>query len=224
MQRFNDPAAVARYAADTPRKVPGLADLHRMALLLLSETAPADARILVLGAGGGLELKAFAGARPQWRLVGVDPSDAMLELARQTLGPMASQASLVHGYVDDAPEGPFHGAVCLLTLHFLPRPERLHALRELRRRLAPGAALVVAHHTAPQPGGALPWLARSVAFAAEGDAFDLGQAAASARAMAQHLPLLSPADEEMLLREAGFTDIALFYAALTFRGWVARGA
>ena len=35
------------------------------------------------------------------------------------------------------------------------------------------------------------------------------------------LPLLSPDDEEALLREAGFTDVTLFYAAFTFRGWVA---
>ena len=57
---FTDPAAVASYARDTPRKVPGLADLHRMAMLLLAEQAPAAAHVLVVGAGGGLELKAFA--------------------------------------------------------------------------------------------------------------------------------------------------------------------
>ena len=34
---FTDPAAVASYARDAPRKVPGLADLHRMAMLLLAE-------------------------------------------------------------------------------------------------------------------------------------------------------------------------------------------
>lgn len=46
-------------------------------------------------------------------------------------------------------------------------------------------------------------------------------AAASAAAMAQQLPLLSPADEETVLREAGFSVVALFYAGFTFRGWVA---
>jgi len=57
---FSDPEAVARYAEGPPRFVPGFADLHRMAALLLAERAPEDARVLVLGAGGGLELKAFA--------------------------------------------------------------------------------------------------------------------------------------------------------------------
>ncbi len=52
---FANPAAVASYTADTPRKVPGLADLHRMVMLLLAEDAPGDAHILVVGAGGGME-------------------------------------------------------------------------------------------------------------------------------------------------------------------------
>ena len=40
-------------------------------------------------------------------------------------------------------------------------------------------------------------------------------------AMRDRLPFLSPEDDEALLREAGFAGVILFYAALTFRGWVA---
>ena len=68
---FSDAQAVTRYAEDPSRKVPGFADLQRMATLLLEERAPEDARILVLGAGGGLELKVFAMAHPGWRFDGV---------------------------------------------------------------------------------------------------------------------------------------------------------
>ena len=60
---FANPVAVASYAEDAPRKVPGLADLHRMAMLLLSERAQQAAHILVVGAGGGMELKAMAEAQ-----------------------------------------------------------------------------------------------------------------------------------------------------------------
>jgi tRNA (cmo5U34)-methyltransferase len=45
--------------------------------------------------------------------------------------------------------------------------------------------------------------------------------AKAAEAIGERLPVLSPADDEALLREAGFADVSLFYAALTFRGWVA---
>jgi tRNA (cmo5U34)-methyltransferase len=215
---FADAAAVASYAADTQRKVPALADLHRMATLLLAESAPEAAHVVVVGAGGGLELAAMAAARPGWRFTGVDPSPAMLDLARQAVAPFADRIQLVNGTIDQAAAGPFDGATCLLTLHFLERDERLRTLREIRRRLRPGANFVAAHH-AP-PGDAEHWIARSVAFGG-GAIPDPASAAASAKLMTQRLPLLTPAVEEDLLREAGFMDVALFYAALSFRGWVA---
>src|SRR3546814_7783683 len=103
-----------------------------MAMLLLAERTPDDARILVLGAGGGLEIKAFAEARPGWRFDGVDPSAEMLDLARVTLGPLAARAALHHGVIDSAPEGPFDAATCILTLHFRSE-EHTSALQSLMR-------------------------------------------------------------------------------------------
>ena len=64
LKRFSDPNAVKEYSNGVKRFLPGCDALHRMAGVLLSETAPQNAHILVLGAGGGLELKAFAGALP----------------------------------------------------------------------------------------------------------------------------------------------------------------
>lgn len=212
---------VGRYAEDTPQRVPGFADLHRMAMLLLAEHAPEAADILVLGAGGGLELKAFAEAQPDWRFVGVDPARAMLDLAHSALGPCLARVRLVHGLIGDAPPGPFDGAACLLTLHFLEEAERLHTLRELRGRLAPGAPLVIAHHSYPANENAARWLTRSAAFANR-SGIDFAHASASGAAMAQRLPVLSAAEDEALLAQAGFSGIALFYAGFSFRGWVAR--
>lgn len=113
--QFSDPEFVSQYAKGPPRFVPGYSDLHRMLTLLLAESVPRDARILVVGAGGGLELKSFAGSQPEWTYDGVDPAAEMLKLAKQTLGPLASRAQLHEGYINDAPEGPFDGATCLLT-------------------------------------------------------------------------------------------------------------
>ena len=221
MTGFDDPAAVARYAENPPRLVPGFSDLQRMTRLLLAETAPADGRILVVGAGGGLELRAFAEAQPGWRFVGVDPSAEMLKLARLTLGPLAERVELTEGYIDSAPEGPFDGASCLLTLHFVPLAERLATLKEIRRRLKPGAAFVVAHHSLPDGPARGVWLDRFAAFATD-NGVDLDKASGGARALGERLPILTPEVEIDLLRAAGFADPQLFYAAFTFRGWVAR--
>jgi tRNA (cmo5U34)-methyltransferase len=215
---FSDAAAISSYATDTPRKVPGLPGLHRMAELLLAEAAPAAAHVLVVGAGGGLELASLAAAQPAWRFTGVDPSAAMLELARHAVAPFAERVQLVPGLIDQAPAGPFDGATCLLTLHFLERHERLRTLREMHRRLRPGARLVVAHHSPP---GSNPerWMARSVAFGASAGT-DQASIAAAGQRMVERLPLLQPQEDEELLRAAGFVEVEMFYAALSFRGWV----
>lgn len=218
---FSDPDAVARYAEGPVRQVPGFHALQRMTALLLDERVPARGRVLVVGAGGGLELKVFAGHRPGWRFTGVDPSAPMLALARTTLGEDAARVELHEGYVDTAPDGPFDAATCLLTLHFLPEAERRDTLRQIRRRLRPGAPLVVAHHSVPQARDArLRWLHRYAAFG-HGTDGDRDKARATVEAIDQRLPLLAPERDEALLAEAGFVDVELFYAAFTFRGWVA---
>lgn len=160
---FDDPQAVARYAEGPPRLVPGFADLQRMTRLLIAERAPQDARVLVVGAGGGLELKVFAENHPGWNFDGVDPSAEMLKLAEATLGPLVSRV-------------------------------RLHAERDL-------------------------WLSRYVSFAIS-SGVDPASVANARTAIAAQLPILAPEQDEASLREAGFTDVTLFYAGFTFRGWV----
>jgi tRNA (cmo5U34)-methyltransferase len=218
---FTDRDAVARYRDGPPRQVPGFADLHRMTDLLLAERTPDDGRVLVLGAGGGLELEHLAAAHSGWEFDGIDPSAQMLRLAETTTEPFAARIRLHEGYVDSAPAGPFHAAVCLLTLHFIPAAERLETLRQLRRRLKPGGPLVVAHHSFPtQPPGRDIWLARYAAYGV-GSGFPADRMAKTVDAIRDRLPVLSPQDDEALMREAGLRDVSLFYAGLTFRGWVA---
>jgi tRNA (cmo5U34)-methyltransferase len=218
---FSDPQAVARYAEGPVMLVPGFHALQQMTALLLAESVPDEGHVLVLGAGGGLELKVFAEAQPGWHFVGVDPSAEMLKVAEATLGPLASRVDLIEGYIDAAPEGPFDGATCLLTLHFLPAEERLHTLRELRRRLKPGAPLVVAHHSFPQTEREKArWLDRYAAFAVS-SGISTSNASNAIEAIGARLPLLAPEQDVALLQEAGFETVELFYAGFTFKGWVA---
>jgi tRNA (cmo5U34)-methyltransferase len=221
LARFSDPHAVARYVEGPRRFVPGFADLHRMTALLIAERVPEDARMLVLGAGGGLELKAFAEAYPNWIFDGVDPASEMLKLAERTLGPLVSRARLHEGYIDDAPEGPFDAATCLLTLHFLPPGERRRTASEIRRRLKPGAPFVAAHSSFPQSDSERAvWLSRYAAFAVA-SGVEANQVQGMRAAVEAHLNLLSPEQDEAILRDAGFSDVTMFYAAFTWRGWVA---
>jgi tRNA (cmo5U34)-methyltransferase len=215
-----DTQAVARFTEGPPRFIPGYEGMQRMATLLLAERAPEDARVLVLGAGGGLELKTFAQAHPGWAFDGVDPAPDMLRLAEQVLGPLASRVRLHQGYIDDAPPGPFDAATCLLTLHYLPPEERRRTVAEVHRRLKPGAPFVVAHFSIPQGEGerAL-WLSRYTAFVLASGVPPDGAANARA-AIDTKLAVLTPAQDEAILRDAGFSNVGLFYAGFTFRGWV----
>lgn len=219
---FSNPEAVGSYAERPPRSVPGYHDMQRMTAILIAERTPEDARVLVLGAGGGLEMKTFAEAFPRWSFDGVDPAAAMLRLAEKTLGPLASRARLHEGYIDEAPTGPFDAATCLLTLQFLPPEERQRTAAQVRQRLKPGAPFVTAHFSFPQENEAerALWLSRYVAFITASGIEPSSAEKARATIDAQ-LSILTPEQDEAILREAGFSNVSLFYAAFTYRGWVA---
>ena len=213
--------SVNSYTEGPQRQVPGYLSLHRMTAMLLAERAPADGRIMVLGAGGGLELNALAAFSSGWSFDGIDPSADMLRLAERTTAPHAARIRLHAGYIGDAPAGPFDAATSLLTFHFIPREERLETLRQIRSRLKPEAPFVVAHISFPQTGPERSqWIARHVAFGMP-DGTDPARMEDSRRAIATRLAILAPEEEEAMLRDAGFSNASLFYAAFSFKGWVA---
>ncbi|MGV0744994.1 class I SAM-dependent methyltransferase [Mycolicibacterium sp. XJ870] len=218
---FSDPNSVATYADRPPKLVPGYYAMQRMAAILLAERVPARGRVLVLGAGGGLELSTFAQAHPEWTFDGVDPAPEMLRLAETTLGPLMSRVRLHEGYIDDAPPGPFDGAASLLTLQFLDPDERRRTAAQVRRRLRPGAPFVVAHFSFPYSNDddrAL-WLSRYAAFGTA-SGIDAATMADAHAAIDARLHILTPDEDEQVLRDAGFADVTPFYTAFTFRGWV----
>ena len=145
----------------------------------------------------------------------------MLRQAGQVVGEHAARIRLHQGYVDSAPEGPFEAATSLLTFHFIPREQRLETLRQIHRRLRPGAPFIVAHISFPQsePERSI-WIARHVAFGAP-DGTDPRQLESSRQAIATRLSILAPEEEEAMLHEAGFSHVSLFYAGFSFKGWVA---
>lgn len=222
MSSFSDPKAIVGYAENATRRVPGLNDIHRMSALLLAESTPLNGRVLVVGAGGGMELKFFAQSFPGWQFDGVDPSAEMLNLAKTSLGPLAPRVQLHHGYIDAAPKGPFDAASCLLTLHFTTEAERYRTLREIHARLKPGGVFVAMHYSISQnPAERDLWLSRCAAFAVS-SGVDPEQAKVTAVAIGKQLPILAPDQDEDLMRKAGFSDIDTFYVGLAFRGWVAH--
>ncbi|MEM7327522.1 MAG: methyltransferase domain-containing protein [Pseudomonadota bacterium] len=221
---FEDPDHAASYANGPARFVPGFAGLHKMAGVLIRETAPPDAKVLVHGAGGGLELQAFADQNPNWRLVGVDPARPMLEAARSRLGPLNKRVTLIHGFAEDAPGGPFDAATSFLTLHFLDAEARRKAVRQLVRRLKPGAPFITVHCSFPQsPAKRASWLTRHRDYVVASGVAP-AEAEAARQSISDDLELFDPELDEDILRQAGLQDVTMFYSAFTWRGWVGRAA
>lgn len=105
------------------------------------------ASLLFVGLGTGAELVPYSRFDvPGWRFTGVDPSEAMLAVARERLAAegLLARTHLHVGELHSLPPGPaFDGAQMLGVLHHVPAAERPGLLREVVRRLRPGAPLVV---------------------------------------------------------------------------------
>ena len=160
-------------------------------------------RVLDIGAGTGL-LTAEAGRRwPEARLIAVDPAEAMLEVIRARLREEAAgkRTELVAAPADalPLPDASVDLAVSSFVLQLVE--DRVAALREARRVLAPGGGL-----------GYVTWLARDAAFLpgqavdeALGGPSDTDWSGGAPRA--GDVPSLEEAERELV--EAGFREIVI---------------
>src|SRR6186713_1991353 len=87
---YEDPEVVRRYAQGPRAFVPGYEHMQRMAAQLVRERIGDSGEVLVLGAGGGLELETFATRSPHWNFLGVDPARGMLVAASDRIHAMGA--------------------------------------------------------------------------------------------------------------------------------------
>jgi tRNA (cmo5U34)-methyltransferase len=221
---FDQPARVARYIEQGPPAfAPGHAGMLQMAGVLLAERMPKEGRVLVVGAGGGLEIRHLARAAPGWHFVGVDPAPAMLDLARATAGPFADdRLTLIEGTVSDAPPGPFDAATCILVLGLIADDGAKQAtLSEISRRLKPNAPLVLVDQCIDCSAPDFELRLDRYAAYALASGVDADTVAGARRALATSTTMVGASRNEQLLAEASFKDIEVFYVGMAWRGWVA---
>jgi tRNA (cmo5U34)-methyltransferase len=119
--------------------------LELLVFLLANRLRP-GAALLDLGIGSGqVEEKLFT-LRPDIRVVGVDASEAMLDLARLRLGP--DRCRLIrHDLMDieslKAPDAPFQAAISVQTLHHLPQERQKDVVRFIHHHLEPGGLFLL---------------------------------------------------------------------------------
>ena len=223
---FVDSERVKRYIEQGPPAfAPGHGGMLQMIGVLLAERMPEDGRLLVIGAGGGLETRYLAGVEPGWRFVGVDPASAMLDLARATTGSVAGdRLELIGGTVLDAPAGPFDAATCILVMGLIPDDgSKLAMLRETRRRLKPGAPFILVDQCIDRSAPDAERRFDRYAAYARRSGVDAEIVAGARKAVGALESMVPASRNEQLLDEAGFRDVEVFYVGFAWRGWVAYG-
>ena len=195
------------------------------ACMLAASLGSADeARILVVGAGGtAQEIIAMSRLEPGWRFTAVDPSEPMLDAARQQLqaNDLLDSVDLHLGRVEDLPaDQPYDAATLIGVLHHLPGDAaKQQILRVIQRRLKPGAPLVVAGNQyayASQPLLLAAWGQRWRQHGASADEVKakLGKILQGAD------PPHSEAAVQTLLHDAGFGDATRFFSSLFWSAWL----
>lgn len=204
--------------------IPGYDASHAMAAVLLRDRLGEQGRILVVGAGGGVELAVFAQECAGWRFTAVDPSAEMLERAKRKLAALGAgeRVSWIQGTVEAAPREAFDAATAFLALHFVPDDgQRLAALREIHARLAPGAPFLVIDGCSDPRAPSFEEDLRLYAASARRNGAPAERVAGAVKMLHENVAFVSREREEALLREAGFRSARLFYVALWVHGWLA---
>ena len=101
-------------------------------------------RVLDVGSGTGNLTRAVAERWPGCTVIGVDPSAAFVEAARERTALVASRVSFEVGEAGDLPldDGSVDAALALLVLNFVPDADR--AVAQMRRVTRPGGVLAAA--------------------------------------------------------------------------------
>lgn len=217
-----------RYEALARRLIPGYRTLFPMFTALIEPDLPRGGRVLVVGAGTGIEIVHLKRARPDLRVHGIDPSEQMLALAARRVAEAGVDdgVSLQLGYASDVPATPpFDAATLINVLHFVPDDGGKGALlADIAGRVRPGGVFVFFD----LHGGDTPeehdrylsawrryWRIRDLP-PDEMREFD--------QRVREGIHFSPAARGIELAREAGFVEPERFYQSLLYGGWVFRRA
>lgn len=213
-------------AANYDQQWAGMAPIRDCLHLLLGALfsgLPANARILCVGAGTGVEMAYLAGRFPNWQFTALDPSGAMLDVCRQraTQDGFLSRCSFHQGYLETLPSEPtYDGATCLLVSQFLTdQSARAAFFQEIARRLKPGGVLANADLASDTDSPAYQTLLRSwLTLMSSSDvpqeAIDRARAA-----YAKDVAILPAQQVADLIESAGFAAPVQFFQAGLMHAW-----
>lgn len=220
---FNEEMAT-EYDKGVRRTLPTYDGLFRLTKAFLQNHLSDHDRLLVVGGGGGNELTAFSANHLEWRFTIVDPSEAMLSIAKskaERLG-ITERTEFIAGTVSDlTAENKYDGATCLLVLHFISeQSEKIDLLKKIRASLPAGAPFVLATMYGDENDASFQdlfnlWKAYWI------DSTKLTEAEVEEMESSVRSLSFLPANEiEALLKETGFHRITQFFQTNMFGAWI----
>ena len=126
--------------------IPGYQVIHELVRYLLEDNLPSTAKVLIAGTGTGQEILAYSKNNPEWLLVGFDPTESMLSVAKQKVqnGSLEKRVKLIQGFIHDVDESGFDAATTILVMQFLPdNGAKQQYLNEISSRLKSSAKLIL---------------------------------------------------------------------------------
>ncbi len=184
-----------------------------------------ESELLIVAAGTGAEILELGKANPDWRFLGVDPAQPMLDLAKEKIqaAGLIDRVSLFNGCVDDLPtDRLYDGATAAMVLHFVPDDGgKLKFLRAIASHLKSGAPLVVMDTcgdlSVPESRLLLDaWRHQQNLAGVKWE-----QVENDMNRRMQTIHLVSSNRIEQLLTEAGFFRIQRFFQIFMLGGWIA---
>lgn len=189
---------------------------------------PADARILCVGVGTGLEIAHLARTFPGWRFTAIDPSGAMLDACRTRaeVEGFGTRCDYHQGYLETLPAKELHdGATCFLVSQFIVEErDRTQFFRAIADRLKPGGLLASADLASYVGSNDYEWLLRAWIGMMSAAAVPQEAIARARAAYAKDVAILPPERIANIIESAGFEQSVQFFQAGLMHAWISKRA
>lgn len=217
---------------DVQRAVPGIQAMYGLLRAIMEAELADGGRLLLVGAGGGRELEALGPSPRLFTFTAVDPSPAMLALARTfaEAADCAGRTRFLLGETTDVASDDLHdGATALLVMHFLPDDGRkLAFLRDIHARLRPGAPYLHADVCFDSPASLqqyLPWfISHARQQAAQGFQAAMQAVIENGPQAISGMPIVGESRMVELFKAAGFEGVQPVFRGLWYAMWAMRAA
>ncbi|MEO1763313.1 MAG: class I SAM-dependent methyltransferase [Cyanobacteria bacterium J06629_18] len=220
----NAPIAGTEYDDMAPLVLPGYQAMHQMVLACLRAKLSDEANLLVIGAGTGMELVKFAGGNSNWNILGVDPSENMLAVARDKIQQhgLSQQIELFQGYVNDlADNSNYDAATSILVMHFIPDDgSKLAFLKSIVSRIKASGIFILVDVFGEKGTDNFQELISLVKEFWQGTGISEAKKNEILETMDNAVYPISETRVLELLKEAGFCRVIRFYTGLWVGGWM----